>query len=99
MLLREILSLVSADGNSAFFHFATLALDLIATVAPETAEIIVEGAEAAILPMKLNAHAREKPDFFQRRALVGKTKIDRSEERRVGKECRCRWSPYHERKN
>src|SRR5438034_10314008 len=21
----------------------------------------------------------------------------RSEERRVGKECRCRWSPYHER--
>src|SRR5688572_30217527 len=23
----------------------------------------------------------------------------RSEERRVGKECRCRWSAYHERKN
>src|SRR5688572_33492602 len=23
----------------------------------------------------------------------------RSEERRVGKECRCRWSPYHEKKN
>jgi len=22
-------------------------------------------------------------------------KIDRSEERRVGKECRSRWSPYH----
>src|SRR5689334_7927615 len=22
----------------------------------------------------------------------------RSEERRVGKECRCRWSPYHEKK-
>src|SRR5688572_33182659 len=21
--------------------------------------------------------------------------LDRSEERRVGKECRCRWSPYH----
>ena len=25
--------------------------------------------------------------------LVGK--VDRSEERRVGKECRSRWSPYH----
>ena len=25
-------------------------------------------------------------------ALLGK---DRSEERRVGKECRSRWSPYH----
>ena len=22
-------------------------------------------------------------------------KVDRSEERRVGKECRSRWSPYH----
>ena len=26
--------------------------------------------------------------------LVGVTKV-RSEERRVGKECRSRWSPYH----
>src|SRR5437899_9250179 len=25
--------------------------------------------------------------------------LDRSEERRVGKECRYRWSPYHEQKN
>src|SRR5689334_23895374 len=24
--------------------------------------------------------------------------FDRSEERRVGKECRSRWSPYHEKK-
>ena len=29
--------------------------------------------------------------------FIGKTfsKIERSEERRVGKECRSRWSPYH----
>ena len=26
---------------------------------------------------------------------IQKTKIMRSEERRVGKECRSRWSPYH----
>src|SRR5437588_10903453 len=26
-------------------------------------------------------------------------RIDRSEERRVGKECRSRWSPYDEKKN
>src|SRR6266511_3803051 len=25
--------------------------------------------------------------------------LDRSEERRVGKECRSRWSPYHEARN
>ena len=27
--------------------------------------------------------------------LVGNKRIERSEERRVGKECRSRWSPYH----
>ena len=27
--------------------------------------------------------------------LGGFVKMDRSEERRVGKECRSRWSPYH----
>src|SRR5690606_7942912 len=30
--------------------------------------------------------------------LIRKT-VPRSEERRVGKECRSRWSPYHEKKN
>ena len=28
-------------------------------------------------------------------AVTIASKIDRSEERRVGKECRSRWSPYH----
>ena len=27
--------------------------------------------------------------------ILGKINFDRSEERRVGKECRSRWSPYH----
>src|SRR3712207_4325167 len=27
--------------------------------------------------------------------IVGSNFLDRSEERRVGKECRSRWSPYH----
>ena len=27
--------------------------------------------------------------------MVGSTVVPRSEERRVGKECRSRWSPYH----
>src|SRR5690349_24809149 len=37
-----------------------------------------------------------------RRGLAIDSTVDiftRSEERRVGKECRSRWSPYHERKN
>ena len=28
-------------------------------------------------------------------AKYGKVTLSRSEERRVGKECRSRWSPYH----
>ena len=28
-------------------------------------------------------------------ALSSATPVERSEERRVGKECRSRWSPYH----
>src|SRR5690625_4165321 len=34
----------------------------------------------------------------ERSRLMLAVKKSRSEERRVGKECRSRWSPYHERK-
>src|SRR3989449_5021716 len=33
--------------------------------------------------------------FLERLHFVTKALQDRSEERRVGKECRSRWSPYH----
>ena len=33
--------------------------------------------------------------FQQRQKWADMTKLCRSEERRVGKECRSRWSPYH----
>src|SRR2546421_5443342 len=32
---------------------------------------------------------------IQPKAQVNLTRVQRSEERRVGKECRSRWSPYH----
>ena len=34
-------------------------------------------------------------DCFRIKTLKGKHRCGRSEERRVGKECRSRWSPYH----
>ena len=49
----------------------------------------------------LSAYARqfigvsEKPDVDSIEGLSPSISIDRSEERRVGKECRSRWSPYH----
>ena len=50
----------------------------------------------AVTPMSqmsadLMAHMRYPEDLFK----VQHTIDDRSEERRVGKECRSRWSPYH----
>ena len=41
--------------------------------------------------LTLSSLEPEKGDSFFQRAL----RIIRSEERRVGKECRSRWSPYH----
>ena len=40
---------------------------------------------------------RKKGDTYRIREKKGKyyLQVKRSEERRVGKECRSRWSPYH----
>src|SRR3989442_10369149 len=57
-------------------------------------------------PAKVAATVRrliERRKLQQRTAIIGESpaiqevlvKIERSEERRVGKECRSRWSPYH----
>jgi len=50
-------------------------------VAPESIHLVENEADVAALP-----------DFKEPVALLAQT---RSEERRVGKECRSRWSPYH----
>ena len=36
-----------------------------------------------------------KKNIQQLKDQINTAKDDRSEERRVGKECRSRWSPYH----
>ena len=50
----------------------------------ELGKITVEAAYAQLLSEGYIC-SREKVGFF----------VERSEERRVGKECRSRWSPYH----
>ena len=51
---------------------------------------------AAILSPRGNVLENGAPRFFRRLAEgVFDPKEVRSEERRVGKECRSRWSPYH----
>src|SRR3989454_12744436 len=46
-----------------------------------------------VLPFSLSFD-KEFVVAFQREARTS-AKLERSEERRVGKECRSRWSPYH----
>src|SRR3989449_11065580 len=41
--------------------------------------------------LDIDLYARIAPELYLKRLVVG----GRSEERRVGKECRSRWSPYH----
>src|SRR3989454_9096911 len=54
--------------------------------------------EGRINPL-VRANYLASPPLVVAYALAGKMDIDltseRSEERRVGKECRSRWSPYH----
>ena len=53
-------------------------------------EIVNQVLEAQRVPYRINPR-RNTP----RHILIKLSKIKRSEERRVGKECRSRWSPYH----
>ena len=44
--------------------------------------------------VKMTDHTKSKLGGFSR-GMIQRIGIARSEERRVGKECRSRWSPYH----
>ena len=77
------------------WHAAETLLAAAAREAHPNAAFIVEGAEAEL-------HARRYDRA--RSLLIGQPWLEdygrgealaRSEERRVGKECRSRWSPYH----
>ena len=60
-------------------------------------EVSVDGAHGFIRKAELSRHrGDQRPERFAVGEKVDArvTSIDRSEERRVGKECRSRWSPY-----
>ena len=50
-----------------------------------------------MVPVKTNSNWLPSifNDFFENEWLAKTGVTARSEERRVGKECRSRWSPYH----
>src|SRR2546430_12132416 len=64
-------------------------------------DLTVTGVQTCALPIwAIGQRLLARPDRLQKRAALQSQrlivlKFNRSEERRVGKECRSRWSPYH----
>ena len=48
-----------------------------------------------MITYKLHLIRHGQTEGNQKGLFVGRTDMPVSEERRVGKECRSRWSPYH----
>src|ERR1017187_3236996 len=79
--------------------------DLVSVLSPNTVEAMlailgVLRAGAIWVPLKPRNALRSTIGLMNgigcRVLLIDKSfEVDRSEERRVGKECRSRWSPYH----
>ena len=68
----------------------------------EDLKTVEVGKNATITHRNLNADEQEQLRTYiyefsgsEKRAVKKIVIADRSEERRVGKECRSRWSPYH----
>src|SRR5215208_1991018 len=59
----------------------------------------VTGVQTCALPIYLEGATHPRVDPAEVRVLAERKVLRRrSEERRVGKECRSRWSPYHSKK-
>ena len=59
-------------------------------------DTLFKGADEVLVLGDEIHHAYSHLNFNDtRKTLVMDQEVERSEERRVGKECRSRWSPYH----
>src|SRR2546426_7602394 len=58
-------------------------------------EDVLKDLNAGTVLRRAQAGSREANRSGAARELLERFKENRSEERRVGKECRSRWSPYH----
>ena len=56
--------------------------------------IVIGGGAAGMMAAVFAARNGQDVTLYEQNEKLGK-KLFRSEERRVGKECRSRWSPYH----
>src|SRR3712207_9398772 len=57
--------------------------------------LLVEGKESTIITVTESSGVGSRRDATSKTYCETNVFFSRSEERRVGKECRSRWSPYH----
>src|SRR6266478_4943266 len=91
LMLASLTSASRADSSSEMrFNFFFQAEDCIR-------DLTVTGVQTCALPIYPGdrLRARVHSGLRLRAVDVVPDRQDRSEERRVGKECRSRWSPYH----
>ena len=55
----------------------------------------LNNSQIDLLLRRASSQGYNQFDLLKMAKSQGMTQADRSEERRVGKECRSRWSPYH----
>ena len=91
-----LLNTIRLRGEEAVREL-TLLFDGVAVEQWEVTSAEIERAEELTSPELKEAMARAAENIatFHRVQLHPVSKMERSEERRVGKECRSRWSPYH----
>src|SRR5256885_15886623 len=94
-LLRELLRTMRFEQGDSVASF-TLSLQTAAElgVLPEDNEGLIDHLRA-IRGVIVAVFFEELTDGKVRVSMRSKNEAVRSEERRVGKECRSRWSPYH----
>src|ERR1035441_10989905 len=73
----------------------TDASDLIADLLHLQKRLGLRDTERTLQTAMLHFEAEEEEEPHQACGNKQSTQVHRSEERRVGKECRSRWSPYH----
>ena len=83
-------------GNSVMLNGVEYAGEQIA-YKDSTYELVSKVAYLIGVPLRFfqNEHEPPKIEIYDRLEQDKNARIIRSEERRVGKECRSRWSPYH----
>ena len=81
--------------NKVYMGYNTFGLGTAASYYFGKSPSDLDLAQTALLAGMLNAPTQFDPYLYPQNAQYRRDIVLRSEERRVGKECRSRWSPYH----